>query len=217
MDDFILRFLKLPMGNICDANGKGGNMDAGIKPVSLKMKAAGFAYTVKCHPGDNLAIHIAITKAPVGSILVVDAGGYQKGGHFGEIMATACIEKKIVGLVIDGSCRDADDLEELGWPVFSRGINPGGTIKEFLGVFGDPVICGGILVKTGDMIIGDRDGVVVIAQEKMHSILEAAETIAAKEVSVLERLKKGETTLDIYQFEKIKVASSKAEVLGKPQ
>lgn len=202
-DNIIERYKKLPLGNICDANGKGGNMDIGIKPVDKNCKMVGYAYSVKCHPGDNLAIHKAIVEAPKGSVLVVDAGSYCKGGHFGEIMATACMMRGIAGLVIDGAVRDAAEIEELGFPVFSRGFNPGGTVKETVGVTGKPIICGGLQVRTNDMIIGDRDGIAVVEQEKISEVLEKAEAIAAKEVHVLELLKQNKSTIEIYQFEKL--------------
>jgi len=197
------RYKQLPLGNICDANNKGGNMDLGIKPIDSKCKMAGPAYTVKCNPGDNLAIHKGILDAPAGSVLVVDAGGYCKCGYFGEIMATACMNKGIVGLVIDGAVRDAADLEALGFPVFSRGINPGGTVKETVGRHGEPIICGGLLVETGDMIIGDRDGVAVVAKQRIEFVLEVAEAIATKEIRVLKELASGKSTAEIYGFEKI--------------
>ncbi len=203
MNELMERFKKLPLGNICDANNKGGSMDAAIKPVDAACKMAGPAYTVRCHPGDNLAIHKAITEAPAGSVLVVDAAGYPGAGHIGEIMCFACMQKGIEGIVLDGTCRDADDIEELGFPVFSRGFNPAGTIKEWVGETGTPVICGGIRVKTGDIVVGCRDGVAVVEAEKAHEVLERAEAIAAKEVRVLKELEAGKSTAEIYNFTKI--------------
>jgi 4-hydroxy-4-methyl-2-oxoglutarate aldolase len=202
MDKIIEAYKKLPLGNICDANDKGGNMDPGIKPVDDRCKMAGPAYTVKAHPSDNIAIHKAIYEAPKGSVLVVDAGGFCRG-HFGEIMAFACIQRGLAGLVIDGGVRDANDIEELGFPVFSRGINPGGTQKEVVGVCGQPVVCGGLQVAAGDMIIGGRDGVVVVPRDKIEAVLEKAQAIAAKEANVLQMLKEGKTTIEIYQFAKL--------------
>lgn len=203
MDDILERYSKLPLGNICDANGKTGNMDSGIKPIGNSMKVVGLAYTAKCHPGDNLGIFLGMHKAPAGSVLVVDAKGQDQFGHFGEIMATACMKLGITGLVIDGGCRDAADIEALGFPVFCRGLNPGGTVKETKGTQGEPIICGGLLVRTGDVIAADRDGVVVVAAEKILSVLEGAEAIARKEVDVLERIERGETTLEIYKFPRL--------------
>ena len=100
MDSIFERYERLPLGNICDANGKRGSMDQGIRPVDPELRMVGWAYTVRCHPGDNLAIHKAIQEAPAGSVLVVDAGGYTKGGHIGEIMCFACMQRGIRGIVL---------------------------------------------------------------------------------------------------------------------
>ena len=203
MDSIFERYERLPLGNICDANGKRGSMDQGIRPVDPELRMAGWAYTVRCHPGDNLAIHKAIQEAPAGSVLVVDAGGYTKGGHIGEIMCFACMQRGIRGIVLDGSCRDAGDIQNMGFPVFSRGFCPNGTVKETVGETAVPVICGGGLVQNGDLVVGGRDGVAVIAKKEIEAVLERAEAIAQKEVRVLEELKEGRTTAEIYQFTKI--------------
>jgi len=192
----------LPLGNICDANGKGGNMDAGIKSLDTRCKLAGPAFTVKGHAGDNLAIHRAIYEAPKGSVLVVDVAGYCLAGHFGEIMALACMEQGTAGLVIDGAVRDAYDMQELAFPVFSRGFNPGGTGKEYAGVTGGAIICGGVCVHAGDLIVGGRDGIVVVACADTERVLQGAQAIAKRELEIADLLRSGKTTLEIFQFKK---------------
>ena len=147
MENVMERYKRLPLGNICDANGKRGSMDQGIRPLDPALHMAGRAYTVRCHPGDNLAIHKAIREAPDGSVLVIDAGGYTGGGHIGEIMCFACMQRGIRGLVIDGTCRDADDICALKFPVFSRGLCPNGTVKETVGQTEIPILCGGVQVR----------------------------------------------------------------------
>ncbi|HZK62384.1 MAG TPA: 4-carboxy-4-hydroxy-2-oxoadipate aldolase/oxaloacetate decarboxylase [Anaerovoracaceae bacterium] len=197
------RFKKLPTGNISDANGKAGNMDYHIKPIDTKSKLVGIAYTVCCHPADNLSIHNAMLEAAPGSVLVVNLNGYSGAGHFGEIMALGCQVKGIAGLVIDGSVRDSQDIEEMGFPVFCRALNPGGTVKETVGLTNIETQCGGIIVKPGDIIVGDRDGVVVVPSEKAYEVLESAEAIATKEVKVKEMLRQGKSTAEIYGFAKL--------------
>jgi len=201
--DIVERFKRLPLGNICDANQKQGNMDSCIKPVDPESKLVGEAYTVKCYPGDNLAIHKAIYEAPQGSVLVVDTQKYYNRGYFGDIMALACQIRGIAGLVIDGGCRDTDDLQEMGFPVFSRSLNPSGTNKAFAGHTACPIICGGVSVATGDLIVADKDGVVAIKHEDIEKVLAAAEAIAAKEVSVREKLKANQSTLEIFGLNKL--------------
>lgn len=110
-------------------------------------KMIGRAFTAQCVPGDNLALHQAIYAADPGEVLILDLHG-------------------LAGVVIDGSCRDSEDIKELGFPVFARAFNPSGTVKESLAKMGVPVRCGGVEVRPGDIVFGDCDGVVVIPQEQ---------------------------------------------------
>ena len=201
MDDMVERFRRLPTGNICDARGPGGNMISAIRPVCHKMRLAGRAYTVKIPAGDNLGLHRAIYNAPAGSVLVVDAEGYAGGGVFGDIMATACQARGISGVVIDGACRDAVDLAELGFAVFSGAVNPGGTVKENPGELNQTITCGGVVVHPGDVVVGDLDGVVVVPAETAQSVLEKAEQKNRDEGMVRRRLLAGESTLTIFGLE----------------
>jgi 4-hydroxy-4-methyl-2-oxoglutarate aldolase len=195
-------FKKLPAGNVCDANDKIGNMDFRIKPIDPKSKLAGPAFTVPCAPGDNIAIHEAIYKAPAGSVLVIDAKAYTGAGPIGEIVVTACIKQGIAGIVIDGTVRDAADIEALGFPLFCRGLNPGGTLKNVVTDLNTAIVCGGVQVNPGDMIAGDRDGVVVIKKEKAAEVLEKAQAISDKEDKIVKQIRDGMTTLEIYGFGK---------------
>ncbi len=198
--------LKLPTGNIADNNNsitKQGVMDTSIKPVDPKMKMIGRAFTSRCFPGDNLALHQAIYAANPGDVLILDLHGYSNAGHFGDIMANACKERGLAGVVIDGSCRDSEDIRELGFPVFVRGFNPSGTVKESLAVLNVPVSCGGITVNPGDIIFGDCDGVVVIPKEDEDEVFKKALDKYDHEQEILKELKSGKTTLEIYGFDKI--------------
>jgi len=203
MDKVLERYNKIPLGNICDANGKTGAMDVGMRPVDSKQRLVGYAYTVKGHPGDNVSIHAAMLEAPKDSVLVCDMGGYCKGGHFGEIMATACMAHGIRGLVIDGSIRDSQEIEDLGFPVFARAYCANGTAKYDVGKREIPVVVGSVCVETGDLVVGSRDGVVVIKKENILSVLDKAEAIMHKEEGIIEKLKAGVTTADIYRFESL--------------
>lgn len=198
--------LKLPTGNIADNNNSAANqgvMDTAIKPVGSDMKMIGRAFTAQCVPGDNLALHQAIYAAQPGDVLILDVHGYSNAGHFGDIMATACKVYGLAGVVIDGSCRDAEDIKELGFPVFVRAFNPSGTVKESLAKLNVPVHCGGIEVKPGDIIFGDCDGVVVIPQEHEDEVLKKALDKYDHEQEIIKELEAGKTTLEIYGFDKI--------------
>ena len=197
---------KLPTGNVADNNNsmpRQGVMDSAIKPLDPKSHMVGRAVTVRCYPGDNLALHQGIYAAQPGDVLIFDCRGYSDAGHFGDIMALACKVRGIAGVVIDGSCRDAQDIVELGLPVFVRGMNPSGTVKASLGQVGVPVRCGGVLVNPGDIILGDCDGVVVVPQDKEDEVFAAAQAKFEKEEHLVELLKAGKTTLEIYGFDKL--------------
>ena len=197
---------KLPTGNVADNNNsvpRQGVMDSAIKPLDPKCHMVGRAVTVRCYPGDNLALHQGIYAAQPGDVLIFDCRGYSDAGHFGDIMALACKMRGIAGVVIDGSCRDAQDIIELGLPVFVRGMNPSGTVKASLGKVNVPVRCGGVQVNPGDIVLGDCDGVVVVPQEKEDEVFYAAQAQFEKEEHLVELLKAGKTTLEIYGFDKL--------------
>lgn len=199
-------FSKLPTGNVADSNNsiaRQGVMDSGIKPVDPKSHIVGRAVTVKCQPGDNLALHQGIYAAQPGDVLVCDLRGYDQGGHFGDIMALACKVRGLAGVVLDGSCRDSEDIKELGFPVFSRGFNPAGTVKASLGQINVPITCGGVEVHPGDMILGDCDGVVVVRHAQEDEVFEKALAKFEKEQHIVEQLLAGKTTLEIYGFDKL--------------
>lgn len=197
-------FLTLPTGNVCDAANKSGLpirvMDAGIRPIDQNSRIAGYAFTVRCPGGGNLAIHHAIARAPAGSVLVIDVQGYMKCGHIGGIISAACQERGIKGIIIDGTCRDWDEILELKFPVFSRGANPNSNLKEKAGAINIPVSCGGVMVMPGDVIVADITGVTVFTKEDAPPILEKAKAIFDKELKIVEEVRKGKNTIEIYGF-----------------
>ena len=191
------KFLDAPTGNICDANGGRGVMDAGIHPLDRHMKVAGRALTVACAAGDNLTIHKAVLLAKPGDVLVINCGGYLNAGVFGEMLALSCRARGIAGVVIDGSCRDVNDLIDMNFPTFVRGVNPRGTIKDTCGAVGGEVLCGGVTVRTGDVVVGDCDGVVVVAEADAEDILHKALAKKQREDEMRPLLMAGGTTAEL--------------------
>lgn len=194
---------KLPAGNVADAAGARMIMDSGIKPIDPASKMLGRAVTIDSFPGDNLALHQGMMAAEAGDVLVFDCKGYTEAGHFGDMMAIACKVKGVAGVVIDGSCRDSQDIKELGLPVFVRAFNPRGTVKESLGSVNVPVVCGGVAVNPGDMIFGDCDGVVVIPKEREDEVFAKALAKFDYEIEVREKLLSGMSTMEVYGFDKL--------------
>lgn len=145
-----------------EAQGQKGALSSAIKPLDPAMRLAGPALTVDCRPDDNLAIHYALTIARPGDVIVVDAKGFVEAGAWGDVMTLMARKKGVAGLVIDGSVRDAGAIVGMGFPVFSRGISIKGTAKNQPGGVDVPITCGGVRINPGDVVLGDRDGVVVI-------------------------------------------------------
>ena len=172
-------------------------MDPGMTAAWRGARVAGPAFTVQGAGGDNLALQRAIIEAPAGSVLVADCGGVDNG-HWGEVLAVAAQVRGVAGLVIDGGVRDRDEQAALGFPVFSRGGTVRGTRKDVPGHLGVPVTVGGLVVRTGDLVVGDVDGIVVLPSDRVDAVLEAADARVAKEQDILTRLRAGQTTLAAY-------------------
>ena len=198
----ILEFRGIPTGNICDSQDRLGALDPAIQALDRHMTVVGRAYTVQCPPGDNLTIHKAMVEAQTGDVLVVSCGGFVNAGGFGELMATACQVKGIAGIVIDGACRDKNELIDMGFPTFARATCPNGTLKENCGATGTAVLCGGALVRAGDIVVGDCDGVVVIPQENADAVLERSKAKKAREDEIRRQLLQGISTAELFDLTK---------------
>ncbi|RQU32838.1 RraA family protein [Burkholderia cenocepacia] len=184
-----------------EAQGGKGALCNAIKPVDARCRLGGRALTVDAAPGDNLILHYALLKARPGDVLVVDAKGYLEAGPWGDILSEAAQLLGVAGLVIDGAVRDAAAIEEMGFPVFCRGLSIKGTGKHHPGKVGVPIVVGGTVVHTGDVIVGDRDGVVVVAAEEAETVLELARRRTEKEESFRKALREGRSTVELLGLE----------------
>lgn len=176
-------------------------IDRPLRPLAPGMALAGPALPVTCRPGDNLALHRAIAAARPGDVLVVDYGGSLASGPFGEIMALACHMRGIAGLVIDGAVRDSAQIAAAGFPVFCLGLNIRGTTKQHAGTLGLPLLIGGAEIRAGDMIVADADAVICIPAADVATATAAASDRATREARMMDRLRAGETTLQILGLE----------------
>jgi len=188
---------------LSEVMGKRGYMNHEIKPITPDIKLAGPATTVFCHVGDNLTLHKAIEIAAPGDVLVVEAGGYKEGGGmWGEIMSFAAKTRGIEGLVMDGAIRDVKAIRDMAFKVFARAVSPGGTVKATMGRINEPVVCAGLRVCPGDIIVGDDDGVVAVPAELVNEVLQMAERRAKEERKIKRLVLQGKTTMEIYGFDK---------------
>lgn len=182
--DELAKWNDLPPAVVSDCMNRTQVMAGAIKPVSEGMRVLGQARTVTCMVGDNAAAHMAIGMLEPGQILVVDAGGFEDTAIWGGIMTRAAVQQKIGGLVVDGAVRDVAEIREFKFPTFTRAIVPAGPHKGFGGVIDGPIACGGCPVKSGDIIIGDDDGVCVVPLERAEQILAASlDKIAQEEAT----------------------------------
>lgn len=185
-----------------EANGNVGSLPSDIKPVDSGFKVWGRALTVATPPGDNLWIHRAVALAQPGQVLVISTGRGEPAGYWGEILSTAARARGVAGVVLDGCARDGDRLGPVGVPVFCRGLCIKGTAKdgEGAGSVGRNISIGGVTIRHGDLVVGDVDGVVVVAAERMAVTLAAAEARERKEAEVMAALDAGATTVDLYRL-----------------
>src|SRR6185503_19351452 len=160
-------------------------------------RVSGPAFPVVCATADNLAIHVAVAEAPAGSVLVASVGDEPARGYWGEVLTTGAEARGIVGLVIDGGVRDATALEAHGFPVFSSMIALKGATKELPGRVGVQALVGDVLVREGDWIVADADGVTVVPVNALDDVLAAGRAREAKEAGFFDALRKGTTTVEL--------------------
>lgn len=183
---------------LCDASKTFRVMDPEIKPVFLGIKMIGVARTVHCR-GDFLSVIEALQEAQEDEILVVDAEG-DRIAFAGEMFATEAKRKKLSGMVIDGGCRDVRQIRMIRFPVYSRYLTPkaGGASKIFKTQV--KINCGGVPVSPGDILFGDDDGVVVMSEEEITSILEIAESVQKIEGKVLKKMEENTSLFGLMNF-----------------
>lgn len=207
--DLIEKFKNIPTPILSDVMGRYRCMDNSIRPVYESARIVGTALTVKTYPSDNLMIHAGVKLAEPGDVLVVDAGGFTNAGLWGELLTLAAQMREIKGLVIDGGIRDCKEIEEMDFPVFSKGINARGGYKNNPGSINCTISCGGISVNPGDIIVGDENGVVVVPLENAYQVYEKAiDKLKAEEV-IREKMNEGIELFDILnlkeQLEKLNI------------
>ncbi|MGA2521421.1 MAG: RraA family protein [Acidimicrobiales bacterium] len=155
------------------------------------------AFPVRCSPGDNLAVHVAVATAPPGRVLVVDVGDVEERGYWGEVLTTGAESRRLAGLVIDGGVRDTAALAAHGFAVFATTVALKGASKTQAGAVGSPVEVGGVTVAADDWVVGDADGVTVVPRAQVAAVLAAGRAREEKERGLFAALRDGATTLEL--------------------
>lgn len=183
------RFRELPVANIDDCMNRMAAVHQDIRPVN-NAKLLGPAFTVKVPQGDNLMFHKAMDLAMPGDVIVIDAGGMSNRAIFGELMINYCKLRGIAGVIVDGTIRDYDTLSQMDFPVYARGINPNGPYKNGPGEIGTTITFGGQVVRPGDIIAGDADGIIIIRPEEAAELADKAEAVLKKENGIMETMER---------------------------
>ena len=180
----VKQFEGMPVANIDDNMGRIAAVHQSIRPLN-KAPLLGVAFTVRMPQGDNLMFHKAMDMAQPGDVIVMDAGGFDDRAIFGELMATYCKSRGLAGLVVDGAVRDYDSLSQMDFPVYAKSVTPNGPYKNGPGEINVPVVVGGKLIRPGDILVGDQDGLIIIQPEIAQEILEKTRAVMDKEAKIM--------------------------------
>ena len=189
----VAQFENMQTGYISDARGRKGALDYRIRPLTTACAFFGTAVTISCRPRDNLLAWAALDVAQAGDVLVISNGGATDVSVVGDLYMGMARNKGIRAVVTDGLVRDIDGLNEVGLPVFAQGLSPNAPFRDGSGEIGLPLVIGGVGVNSGDIVVGDANGVVVVPYDEIQATLTRIGSVRQKEQSVEAAIRAGAT------------------------
>lgn len=203
LSSFLTSHPDVGSANLSDVLDSLKTMNSSIKPVGTKELVFGPAFTIQAYPGSIITVHKALTEARPGDVLVVAGeGAVDAGALLGEIMARECMRRGFAGIVIDGAVRDSAGILELGFPVYSAGITPRVGTNRRLGRTGVEISCAGQLIRPGDLVVADADGVVIVPQNEIEATQEKLAALLDKEQQLMQQIDDGAEIADLLNMRK---------------
>jgi 4-hydroxy-4-methyl-2-oxoglutarate aldolase len=196
-DAVFTELAELGSATVYEAGGRRGYVDADLVQVVPGSRVAGPARTVRCGQDDNLMVHAAMAAVQPGEVLVLSMPEPRPVALVGDLLATQAKAQGAAAILVDASVRDVEELAELGLPIWARGVRVRGAVKEAVGSIGDPVAVGGAVIRNGDVLVLDADGVAVVEAEQVDDVLEASRERAEREVVKRAKLKDGALSYDL--------------------